>query len=194
MTEAEWLASTDPFALLQRTERVSQRKGKLFVVGCYRQHDPELRNRLDREAILAVEGNADGLVSDEELYANRGRGKVGYRIATACSATPPVPMFVILATGLIKDRQREQAIQCELIRDIFGNPFRPVAVDPSWRTSTVVALAQQMYESRDFAPMPVLADALQDAGCDNEDVLAHCRGAGPHVRGCWVVDLILGKS
>ncbi|WP_232069567.1 hypothetical protein [Gemmata massiliana] len=63
-----------------------------------------------------------------------------------------------------------------------------------WRTSTAVALAAQMYESRDFSAMPVLADALQDAGCDNADILNHCRGAGGHVRGCWVVDLVLGKE
>ena len=62
-----------------------------------------------------------------------------------------------------------------LIRDIFGNPFRPVAFDPAWRTSTAVALAKQMYESRDFGAMPILADALEDAGCDNDDVLTHCR-------------------
>ena len=83
---------------------------------------------------------------------------------------------------------------CELLRDIFGNPFRPARFDPAWRTSTAVALASQMYESREFSAMPILADALQDAGCDNDDVLNHCRGLGPHVRGCWVVDLMLGKS
>ncbi|WP_232069714.1 hypothetical protein [Gemmata massiliana] len=81
-----------------------------------------------------------------------------------------------------------------LLRDIFGNPFRPVAFSPAWRTSIVVALAAQMYESRDFSTMPILADALQDAGCDNADMLDHCRGPGPHVRGCWVVDLVLGKE
>jgi hypothetical protein len=83
--------------------------------------------------------------------------------------------------------------QTQRLRDIFGNPFRPVTFDPSWQTSTVVALAKQMYESRDFSPMPILADALQDAGCDHADILDHCRGPGPHVRGCWVVDLVLGK-
>jgi hypothetical protein len=88
----------------------------------------------------------------------------------------------------------ERAAQAELVRCIFGNPFRPVTPDPSWRTSTVVALAQQMYESRDFAAMPILADALQDAGCVDEAVLDHCRTDGPHVRGCWVVDLLLGKE
>ena len=83
----------------------------------------------------------------------------------------------------------------ELIRDIFGNPFRPVTFDSSWLTSTTVALAQQMYASRDFSAMPILADALQDAGCENEDILNHCREPnGVHTRGCWVVDLILGKG
>jgi hypothetical protein len=81
-----------------------------------------------------------------------------------------------------------------LIRDIFGNPFRPATFDPAWRTPTAVALAGQMYGSRDFGAMPILADALQDAGCDSAEVLDHCRGPGPHVRGCWVVDLVLGKA
>jgi hypothetical protein len=65
---------------------------------------------------------------------------------------------------------------------------------PEWRTDTVGALARQMYEACEFSAMPILADALQDAGCDSEDVLSHCRGPGPHVRGCWVVDLVLGKE
>ena len=81
-----------------------------------------------------------------------------------------------------------------LSRDVFGNPFRPVAVDPAWRTDTALSLARGMYESRDFSAMPILADALQDAGCDNPDVLDHCRdAAATHVRGCWVVDLVLEK-
>lgn len=81
-----------------------------------------------------------------------------------------------------------------IIRDIFGNPFRPVVFDSSWLTSDVLALARQMYESRDFSAMPILADALQDAGCDNEDILNHCRQPGEHVRGCWVVDLLTGRK
>jgi hypothetical protein len=63
-----------------------------------------------------------------------------------------------------------------------------------WRTDTAVSLARQMYESREFGATPILADALQDAGCDSEDVLNHCRGEGPHVRGCWMVDLVLYKQ
>jgi hypothetical protein len=81
-----------------------------------------------------------------------------------------------------------------LARCIFGNPFRPVAFNPAWRTDTAIALARQMYDSRDFGAMPILADALQDAGCEDEQVLNHCRDAGPHARGCWVVDGVLGKA
>jgi hypothetical protein len=101
-------------------------------------------------------------------------------------------------TGDQEEFQRRKAIertqQAALVRDIFGNPFRPAALDSAWRTSTAVSLASQMYESREFGAMPILADALQDAGCDNDDILHHCRGDGPHVRGCWVVDLVLGKE
>jgi hypothetical protein len=88
-----------------------------------------------------------------------------------------------------------RAEHADLLRDIFGNPFRPVTLSPTWRTDTVLALARQMYDSRDFSTMPILADALQDAGCDNDAILAHCRDASAiHVRGCWVVDLVLGKE
>ncbi|VTT97628.1 Uncharacterized protein (Fragment) OS=uncultured bacterium PE=4 SV=1 [Gemmataceae bacterium] len=89
----------------------------------------------------------------------------------------------------------EEVCQAAIVRDIFGNPFRPVAVDPAWLTADVVALARGIYEERAFDRMPILADALQDAGCDNDDVLTHCRDASAtHVRGCWVVDLVLGKE
>jgi hypothetical protein len=88
----------------------------------------------------------------------------------------------------------ELAIQADLLRDIFGNPFRPVAFDADWRTPPAVGLARSMYETREFGAMPILADALEEAGCDNPDILTHCREPGQHVRGCWVVDLVLGKS
>jgi hypothetical protein len=85
----------------------------------------------------------------------------------------------------------ELGAQAALVRCIFGNPFRPVAFDPAWRTDTAVVLARQMYDSRDFGAMPILADALQDAGCEDEQVLNHCREPGPHARGCWVCDAVL---
>ncbi|AWM42146.1 hypothetical protein C1280_05895 [Gemmata obscuriglobus] len=81
------------------------------------------------------------------------------------------------------------------MRCIFGNPFRPVSFSPSWRSDSAVALASGMYGSRDFSAMLILADALQDAGCDSPEVLEHCRDPKcTHVRGCWVVDLVLGKE
>ncbi len=85
-------------------------------------------------------------------------------------------------------------IQSDLLRDIFGNPFRPVVFDPAWRSESAVGVARGIYEDRAFERMPILADALQDAGCDHADILTHCREPGTRVRGCWVVDLVLGKS
>jgi len=81
-----------------------------------------------------------------------------------------------------------------LIRDVFGTPSCPVTLDPSWLAPAVVSLAQTVYDARSFDRMPELADALEAAGCTNNDILDHCRGPGPHVRGCWVLDLILGKK
>src|SRR5262249_42955897 len=90
--------------------------------------------------------------------------------------------------GYSKAVAAEQRQQIDLLRDVLGNPFRPVALDPSWLTAAVQAVAQVIYEERQFSDLPVLADALEEAGCDNRDLLDHCRSAGPHVRGCWVVD------
>ncbi len=96
--------------------------------------------------------------------------------------------------GFGTSRANEERAQCDLLRDIFGNPFRPVVLDPSWRTEAVVALAEGIYAGRAFERMPVLADALEDAGCSHEDVLSHCRGDSPHVKGCWVVDLLTNRK
>lgn len=88
----------------------------------------------------------------------------------------------------------EQRLQCSLLRDIFDNPFRPVTFLPEWRISTVLSLAQGIYSERAFDRMPILADALQDAGCSNENILNHCYSSGPHTRGCWLVDSVTGRA
>jgi hypothetical protein len=98
------------------------------------------------------------------------------------------------STDLSAAYHREWVALSVLLKDVFGNPFRPVSFAHEWRTDTALSLAHQMYEARDFSAMPILADALQDAGCDSDAILNHCRGDGPHVRGCWVVDLVLGKE
>jgi hypothetical protein len=88
----------------------------------------------------------------------------------------------------------ERQAQAALVREVFGNPFRPVSLDPAWRTPAVLQLAQALYDDRAFDQLPILADALEEAGCSSREVLDHCRSPGPHVRGCWVVDLVLGKG
>jgi hypothetical protein len=97
-------------------------------------------------------------------------------------------------TGVTEQVDR---LVCGLLREIFVNPFRPVAVDPSWlrwHDGTVAKVATTIYEERAFDRLPVLADALEEAGCRNADILNHCRQPGPHVRGCWVVDLLTGRN
>ena len=91
----------------------------------------------------------------------------------------------------------ERARQCDVLRDLIGNPFCPAAVDPhclTWNDRTVPRLARALYDEKDFDNLPILADALEDAGCDDADILRHCREPGRHVRGCWVLDLLLGKE
>jgi hypothetical protein len=94
-------------------------------------------------------------------------------------------------------RSRIETAQCGLVRDIFGNPFCFVPVNPvwlTWNSGLVIKLAKRNYDERAFGDLPILADAIEDAGCTDAAILDHLRGPGPHVRGCWVLDLILGKS
>jgi hypothetical protein len=102
------------------------------------------------------------------------------------------------ASFAIGESGSEHIAQCGLLRDIIGPfPFRPAAIDPvwlRWNFGTIPAIARHIYEERAFHDMPILADALEDAGCVEAAILGHCRGPRPHVRGCWVLDLLLGKE
>jgi hypothetical protein len=98
-----------------------------------------------------------------------------------------------IKTGTVLLSPKEKA-QLIILRDLFVNPFHPVSADPCWRSIHVMGLADGIYEDRDFDRLPILADALEEAGCTDAEILSHCRGPGPHVRGCWVVDLLLGKE
>jgi hypothetical protein len=91
------------------------------------------------------------------------------------------------------ERDAQQSL-CGLIRDIFSNPFHPVSIDPGWLTNKVSGLTHAIYEDRAFDRLPILGDALEEAGCTNSDILAHCHAKGEHVRGCFVVDLLLAKE
>jgi hypothetical protein len=102
------------------------------------------------------------------------------------------------ANGVGLTEEAELALQAKYLRCIVGRlPFRPVSIPPAvlaWNGGTVGRLAQAIYEERGFDRLPILADALEEAGCGNADMLSHCREQGTHVRGCWVVDLLLGKQ
>jgi hypothetical protein len=204
--------------------RGGERKLRLFAAGCCRSVWRLLTDERSQSVVIATERYAEQLATAEELdQACEQAGEVcgvanawdaaqavGSRyFAGAFESVTDAAAFAACWTGMRVDRldvafvanavtfasqagTRRETVS--FLHDIFGNPFRPVTADPPWLTSTVVALAAQMYESRDFSAMHILADALQDAGCDNLNILNHARGPGPHVRGCWVVDLILGKS
>jgi hypothetical protein len=91
----------------------------------------------------------------------------------------------------------EARAQAGLLRDLFGNPFRRPRLKRRWLKrdgGTVAAVARAAYDGRAFDRLPVLADALEEAGCTDAEILGHCRQVGGHVRGCWVIDLLLGKK
>jgi hypothetical protein len=232
MTEAEWLAATDPMPMLEFLRgKVDDRKLRLFAVSCCH----PFRNRLtyleSRTALEVAERYADGQATAEDLQQARQRHR-------DCEAfrTQRNPADAVSAVATVHDDQHgftsafmaavnsakwsahagtdkpdgrvrsykepewrplwdsARLNQTVIVRCVFGNPFRPVTFDPRWRTADVLGLAKGIYEDPAFDRMPMLADALMDAVCDSNAIIAHCRGDGPHVRGCWVVDLILGRE
>jgi hypothetical protein len=166
----------------------------------------------DRDTLAAVERLSDGPAGAGELSAVRGRttnaailAAARDRAGSAAAGAAAASATLLGDASGIRDHPKgggdclaaeagERKAQCRLLRDIFGNPFRPVDFSPGWQTDTAVAIARPMYELRDFSAMPILADALQDARCDSDAILNHCRSPGPHVRGCWAIDLVLGKE
>ena len=112
---------------------------------------------------------------------------------SACTAVADA-VGISSSPAWVAAQRGEHVAQTRLLRDIFENPFRPVSISPAWQTQATKAVAQAIYDERRFEDLPILADALEEAGCANANLLAHCRGPGPHVRGCWVVDALLGKE
>jgi hypothetical protein len=178
MTEKQWLRAgavkLQEFALARGA---STRKVQLLAVACgdVIWDDMNPAHHVYFEALRrTVEGA--GTPDDERHLSECG----------------PYPAWLdwCLMTGkrTLKVRRAANA----LTREVYGNPLRAVAFDPAWRTDTAVTLAKHVYDRREFSALPILADALQDAGCENEDVLLHLRDAKQvHVRGCWVLDLVL---
>jgi hypothetical protein len=193
--------------------KAGDRKLRLFAVACCRRVWDQIKNCRSRKAVEIAEGFADGTANSQALQAAYNQAPGGWPAANlATSAALP---FGDMAAGwvvqnychLIASQVKKAAAHtrkvsgrhlCSLFRDIWGPlSFRSLTVDPSWLTwngGTVVRLAQAIYDHRAFGDLPVLADALEEAGCPNPDILAHCRSGGDHVRGCWALDLLLGKT
>ena len=205
MTADEWARSQNPHLLVEQlgSRPGYDRKRRLCICACTRRLFPHDTGPVC-DWIVTAERYADGIAGGQELQRANAlarsspHGQVGQIGSTLAGRATLTDVSHANFQGAVHFVYRlnclDESELCDLLRDIFGNPFRPVAFSPEWRTSTAVAIAGGMYEGRDFAAMPILADALQDAGCDHAAVLDHCRRPGTHVRGCWVVDLLLGKS
>ncbi len=219
MTEAEWLRCEEPAALLgYLRESITDRRLRLFACGCARAIWRLVDGSHCSRAVEVAERFADGQSTREQLTAAYRRASgattaANKAAATTCEAVLGASAGIDCAAcaadavGLTDETAylAETRKQARLWRDIVGNPFRPApALDPAWlawHDGAVPQLARVAYEDRRLPEgtlepgrLAVLADALEDAGCGDADLLGHLRGSGPHVRGCWAVDLILGKE
>ena len=193
MTEAEWLAAADPEPMLTLVRNeVSDRKLRLFTCACIRSMAPKFS--LEIEPWLAVaERFADGEVDHLELVAARARRAplISPAILARWCCAEPADAWIESLRAMGEAAQKTAA---GILREVRANPFRLLRFSARWRTVDSFGLARGIYEDRAFDRMPLLADALMDAGCDDDQIISHCRAGGPHVRGCWVVDLVLGKE
>ena len=202
--------------------RGSWRKFRLFIVGCCRRFWPAITEEWQRQAVEIGERFADRQATDVEREAafqaaSRSAplwlpaGQPLDRVALACrlcvgaKSGDNAKSVSLLAAGAAAtvvcpdepDRWKEHlrqelAEQAHLVRCIFGSPFRPVSWNRRHLTGTVLSLARGAYDERAFERLPILADALEEAGCIDPSVLGHFRSPAPHVRGCWALDLCLG--
>jgi hypothetical protein len=221
--QAQWLACQDPQAMLDflRSCGADERKLRLFACACCRRAWQLAASRRSLEAVDTVERYVDRLPGGERLPVARVGATAAYREAPkdrpgarrfaraahlvtlwgesptffrAGEAARLCAEAAVEAGNNVRVWGAERAAQAAVLRDLF-NPFRAVTLDPDWRTrngGTVARVAAAIHEAGDFGGVPVLADALEEAGCTDRTLLDHCRG-GPHVRGCWAVDLLLGR-
>jgi hypothetical protein len=220
ITEAEWQSCADPLPMQVAIRgKASERKQRLFAVACCRRLGPLLQDPRITTALDVAERHADGAATQADLeaalngaaraqHAQRRKallfayaavmdacspGGLGAAEKVAWAEASAADSRATYGEGLRRTRPELYAPLAALLRDVLGNPFRPVSVDQSWLTPAVVRLAQGIYEDRAFDRLPSLADALEGAGCTNAEVLGHCRQPGAHARGCWVIDGLLQR-
>jgi hypothetical protein len=221
MTETEWLACADPKSMLKFLRgKASDRKLRLFAVGYCRSIWPSLKSIRSRRAVETSELYADGrtdrksmraagnaaMAATRDAHASRSLAEwmtiaAAYNAARNCAFSDPWDA-ARFASGETRNAAHVNTplgrCLASLLREIFDNPFRPSPfLSPAvlaWNDGTVRRIAESIYEERTFDRLPILADVLEDAGCHDADILAHCRGPGLHVRGCWLVDLLFGKT
>jgi hypothetical protein len=213
MTEAEWLDCTDPDPLLDYLQHEgSNRKLRLFAVACAlhlwglledtHHEDVELAEQLAERNVIPeprdwdfvfteLDAAAISTLQPEALAA--ARGTADYAAEAAGVSAAMEGQFAEHRPRILAARRA----QADLLRDIFGNPFIDKVTNPfwlDWSGAIIPELAKPIYEERAFERLPILADALEEAGCTDAAILNHCRQPGEHVRGCWVLDLLLGKG
>jgi len=220
--EADWLACSDPARRLEYLcLHARGRQLRLLAVARCRRFGRLIQDARSRYAIEMAERLADGQLTESHRLLAQAGAEAALRELRERDVLSTDKEFIELsaperAATLILNRDAALAArsgldvpwclsdqtllatrdqdELALMQDIFGNPFRPVTIKPAWLTATVVSLAQAIYEERAFDRLPILGDALEDAGCTNADILNHCRQPGDHARGCWPVDLLLGKK
>jgi hypothetical protein len=207
MTEQEWPACADPAAMLMSLGRLSDRKYRLFVAACCRRIWRLLPDAASRAAVEAAEAYADGrlglpgLREAAKALSDRGPSPAKDAAFYAAALTQAYNLAALSAAGAAArataddggDASAEKAAQADLLREIAGNPFRPAPIDPSWlaRNGAAADLAREIADEQRFRDLPVLAAALAEAGCADEELLTHLRRPGGHVRGCWALDAVL---
>jgi hypothetical protein len=204
MMESEWLACDDPQPMLEFVRgKVSDRKLRLFACACCRAVWDKLTDSRSRQAVELAERYANGLATEEELRSARLQATAAWKplndhdlstIAMQAEECCDLSAADAAAFAVGREPFPGPAAQAALLRDLVGNPFRPVALDRRYVTPAVVALARAAYEERAFDRLPILADALEEAGVTDAQLLGHLRGPGPHALGCWALDAILGKE
>ena len=204
--------TTDRRLVFHMSRLEVQRKLRLFYCACCRLLWDVLPDR-GRQAVEVIERYADGLTDAKHLRAARRTaeavvretqpvwGPDGYApgawdvTATARLVVHAAEVHGRLRRGYVPDGEPADATaRAAFLGELFGNPFRPVEIARAWLTPTVVTLARVIHADRTFHLMPVLGDALQDAGCASAEVLEHCYGTGPHVAGCWLLDRLTGRN